>query len=96
MSSQTYLQEEVIGDVRNRLSRIEGHVRGVRRMLEEGRDCDEIVTQLSGVTAALHQATIKLLEGHLETCLHDAIAGGDAVHSIERFKTSMQRVLKTG
>ena len=65
-------------------------------MLDEGRDCDEIVTQLSGVAAALHQATIKLLEGHLETCLHDAIAGGEADTAVARFKTSMNRVLKAG
>lgn len=92
----TYLERELVGDLRNRLSRIEGHIRGIKKMLEEGRDCDDILTQVAGVDAALRQAAIKLLEGHLETCLHDAIAGDDAVAAVERFKTSMARVLKTG
>lgn len=92
--TKPYLPRELVTDLRHRLSRIEGHVRGIKKMLEEERECDDILTQLSGVGAALQQATIKLLEGHLETCLHDAIAGGDAGPSVERFKTSLSRVLK--
>lgn len=93
-ASGPYLDEQLAGDLRNRFSRIEGHIRGIKKMLEEGRECDELVIQLTGVGAALQQATIRLLEGHLDTCLRDALPDSDTSPSIERFKTSMKRVLR--
>lgn len=92
--SDSHLERELVDDLRHRLSRIEGHVRGVRKMLEEERDCDDILTQVAGVKAALQQATIKLLEGHLETCVREAIGGNGGNEAASRFKTSLSRVLK--
>jgi len=53
----------------NRLSRIEGHIRSIKTMLEEGRDCAEILIQISAVQAAINKAGKVVLEDHLESCL---------------------------
>ncbi|WMT58867.1 metal-sensitive transcriptional regulator [Truepera radiovictrix] len=52
----------------NRLKRIEGQVRGLQRMIEEERDCREVLTQLSGVRSALDAASDVILETYLEKC----------------------------
>lgn len=51
-----------------RLRRIEGQVRGLQRMIEDGRDCHEILTQLSGVRSALNSAGDQLLEQYAQGC----------------------------
>jgi DNA-binding FrmR family transcriptional regulator len=53
----------------NRLSRIEGHIRSIKTMLEEGRDCAEILIQISAVQAAINRTGKAVLEDHLESCL---------------------------
>ena len=61
----------------NRLHRIEGQVRGVERMVQEDRYCTDILTQIAAARTALEQVGSKLLEGHVNHCLADAIASGD-------------------
>ena len=53
----------------NRLSRIEGHIRSIKQMVEEGRDCADVLIQLSAVRAAIEKAGRVVLEDHLESCL---------------------------
>jgi len=55
------LPQEVVDDVRKRLRRIAGQVQGVERMLAEGRECRDVVAQLSAATKALEQAGFKLV-----------------------------------
>ena len=57
------------GQLDDRLSRIEGQVRGVRRMVEEDRYCIDVLTQISAVQAALDQVALGLLDGHARTCV---------------------------
>lgn len=57
------------GEVVDRLSRIEGHVAGIRRMVLSGRPCPEILTQLAAVRAAVDAVTRLVLEDHMEHCL---------------------------
>lgn len=57
--------------IRRRLRRIEGQVRGVTRMVEAGRDCREIVQQLTAVRAAVHQATLDVMRTYATQCLND-------------------------
>ncbi len=52
-----------------RLRRIEGQVRGIQRMVEEGRPCDEVLTQLLAVQAALDKVATKLVGEHVAECL---------------------------
>lgn len=56
-------------DVVQRLSRIEGHIRGIKKMLEDGQSCDQVLLQLSAVKAALNKATKILLEDHFDNCV---------------------------
>ncbi|HTU11215.1 MAG TPA: metal-sensitive transcriptional regulator [Allosphingosinicella sp.] len=62
----------------NRLSRIEGQVRGVARMIEEDRYCIDVLTQLQAVRAALAKVETEMLNDHLGHCIEAAISGGDA------------------
>lgn len=57
--------------IRKRLRRIEGQVRGVARMVEAGRDCREIVQQLTAVRAAVQQATLDVMRTYANQCLGD-------------------------
>ncbi len=61
----------------NRLSRIEGQVRGVARMVEEDRYCIDVLTQLQAVRAALSRVESEMLKDHLGHCIEAAITGGD-------------------
>jgi CsoR family transcriptional regulator, copper-sensing transcriptional repressor len=62
----------------NRLSRIEGQVRGIARMVEEDRYCIDVLTQLQAVRAALSRVESEMLKSHLSHCIESAITGGDA------------------
>ncbi|SCW77088.1 metal-sensitive transcriptional regulator [Ancylobacter rudongensis] len=61
-----------------RLSRIEGQVRGLSRMVEEDRYCIDIVTQVAAVRAALKRVEEEVLRDHLGHCVAHAMASGDA------------------
>jgi len=88
-----YLEPELIESLQNRLNRIEGHVRGITRMLDERENCDDILVQLSAIKAALNQVTIKLLEGHMNTCLAECAATGD-IEAFDHFRRSVELVMK--
>lgn len=65
------LPEETLADLKKRLRRAEGQVRGVGVMLDEGRDCREVVTQLTAVIKALEQAAFLLVAAGLTWCVSD-------------------------
>lgn len=81
------LPEETIANLMKRLRRAEGQVRGVQQMLADGRDCRDIVTQLSAATKALEQAGFVLVAAGLTWCVSDpdrAAAEGYAVADVEK------------
>ena len=81
------LPEEVVADVRTRLRRVAGQVQGIERMLEEGRECRDIVTQLSAATSALEQAGFRLVAAGLTYCMEDperAEAEGYPLSEVEK------------
>lgn len=63
--------------VLNRLSRASGHLESVKRMVEDGRDCSEVLIQLSAVISALKNTGKVILKDHLEHCIVDAVESGD-------------------
>lgn len=69
--------DELRQTMQNRLNRVEGQVRGVSRMLEEQRQCMEVLQQLASVQAALRGITKDVLRNYLEHCATDAIRSGD-------------------
>jgi DNA-binding FrmR family transcriptional regulator len=66
-----------------RLSRIEGQVRGIGKMIEEDRYCIDILTQVSAVQSALDALAMQLLEHHLHGCVQRAVKSGDGERAIE-------------
>jgi DNA-binding FrmR family transcriptional regulator len=73
-----------------RLSRIEGQVRGLGRMVEEERYCIDIVTQIAAVRAALARAQEEILQGHIAHCVEHAIASGDAAEQRKKIAELME------
>ena len=63
-----------------RLNRIEGQVRGIRRMIEEPRACIEILQQLAAAEAALSRISLAVFRHHVDHCIQDAVAKGDGEH----------------
>jgi DNA-binding FrmR family transcriptional regulator len=81
------LDDDVKTDLQRRLRRIEGQVRGIQKMLDEDRECRDVVTQLAAVTKAVEQVGFKMLASGLVTCLQDpdgAAAQGYPVEEVER------------
>jgi CsoR family transcriptional regulator, copper-sensing transcriptional repressor len=60
-----------------RLKNIEGHVRGIERMLEEDAYCIDVIRQIQAVQSALSKVSTQILEGHLNSCLITAVRGED-------------------
>ena len=81
------LPDEVVDDVRKRLRRVAGQVQGVERMLEDGRECRDVVTQLSAALKALEQAGFRLVAAGLAYCVENpeqAEADGYALDPVQR------------
>lgn len=77
----------------NRLARATGHLDKVKRMVERGDDCTEVLIQLSAVIAALNRAGKVILEDHIENCIVDAVRVGDE-KAIEDLKNAIDRFVK--
>lgn len=79
--------------VLNRLARIEGHVRAVRRMAEADRACTDLLVQLAAVRAAVDQVSRLVLSDHVESCLRGAAASGAADEEWRRLKDALDRYI---
>ena len=90
MAAYGYLEDKdaLIG----RLHRIEGQVRGIERMVSEERYCIDILTQISAATTALDAIALKLLEGHVGSCVATALASGDQAAAAEKTEELMAAV----
>lgn len=71
------MQADIKPKVLNRLSRIEGQVRGISRMVEDDRYCVDLLTQLQAVRAALTRVESEVLKDHLDHCVMQAMTGDD-------------------
>ena len=81
------LPDEVTADVRRRLRRVAGQLGGIERMLDEGRDCKDVVLQISAATKALEQAGFRLVAEGLTYCIgspEEAKAEGYDVETVQR------------
>lgn len=76
-----------------RLSRASGHLNSVKRMVEEGKDCSEVLIQLSAVIAALNNTGKVILKDHLEHCIVDAVESGDK-KAIENLNKAIDSFMK--
>ncbi len=79
--------------VLNRLSRAIGHLESIKRMVEDGRDCTEVLIQLSAVKSALNNTGKVILQDHIEHCIVDAVQNGDA-QALEELNKAIDRFMK--
>lgn len=77
----------------NRLNRIEGQVRGVKKMVETDAYCTDILVQVSAITAALNAFNRELLANHIKTCVADDIRKGND-ETIDELVTTLSRLMK--
>lgn len=87
MTSQHDRRKEIL----DRLSRIEGHVHGLRKMVNEDKSCPDLLIQIAAVRAALGKVAQIILEDHIETCLKEAVKAGETEHYIAELKEAMSR-----
>ncbi|WP_409336734.1 metal-sensing transcriptional repressor [Eubacterium sp. F2] len=80
-------------DLVNRLSRIEGQIRGIRRMIEEDAYCPDVLRQSSAAAAALNSFNKVLLASHIKTCVADDIRNGKD-ESINELVNMLQKMMK--
>ncbi len=81
------LPDEVVADVRRRLRKVAGQVAGIEKMLDNGRECRDIVTQISAANHALEQAGFRLVSAGLKYCLDNpeaAEADGYPMGEVEK------------
>ena len=78
--------------VLNRLSRAIGHLESVRRMVEDGRDCTEVLVQLAAVRSALNNTSKIILRDHIDHCIADAVESGD-MQSIEELNRAIEKMM---
>ena len=79
--------------VLNRLSRAIGHLESIKKMVENGRDCSEVLIQLSAVKAAINNTGKVILQDHIQHCLVDAIESGAMKEIVELIK-AIDRFIK--
>ena len=85
--------EKEYKDLVNRLSRIEGQVRGIKKMVENDEYCTDILIQVSAVNAALNSFNKVLLSNHIRTCVADDIrAGKDEV--VDELVVTLQKLMR--
>jgi DNA-binding FrmR family transcriptional regulator len=77
----------------NRLARAIGHLTAVRGMMEQGRDCSEIIIQLAAVRSAINKTCEIILKDHLEHCMVDAVKTGDT-DALDELKKAVELLLK--
>ena len=80
-------------NVLNRMSRLIGHLESTKRMIEDGRDCSEVLVQLSAVKSAINNVSKIILKDHMEHCVVDAVRDNDK-EAIEQLNKAINQFLK--
>ncbi|PPS42209.1 metal-sensitive transcriptional regulator [Chroococcidiopsis sp. TS-821] len=85
--------EESLRSIVNRLSRIEGHIRGVKTMVQESRPCPEVLVQIAAVRGALDRVARMILDAHLSECITRAAQEGNIEVEMAELKAALDRFL---
>jgi len=81
-------------DLLPRLRRIEGQIRGIARMVEERRYCIDVIQQLTAVRKALDQVSLKVMSGHINTCVSQAIRRREGAAKVNELMQTINRFVK--
>ena len=96
LDEKLYLDEEHEQRIQNRLSRLEGQVRGIKKMLVDHNSCDDILMQVSALKQAVNAVAVELLQAHMESCVLARVEAGHGREALESLKVALSRVLKHG
>lgn len=96
MGYPSTMQDETKAQCLKRLSRIEGQVRGVARMIDEDRYCIDVITQIAAVRAALGRVEEQLLETHVAHCVEHAIRSGDQEEQRQKVAELLEVLRRSG
>ena len=80
--------------VSDQLARTAGHVASIKRMVEDGRSCPDVLIQLAAVRSAIDRAAKLVLEDHVESCLRGAASNGMADEEWERLKKALDSFIR--
>lgn len=89
------MRNDIKASCQKRLGRIEGQVRGLSKMVEEGRYCIDIVTQISAVRAALRRVEEEVLKDHVSHCVEHAISSGNKADQRQKISELMAVLERT-
>ncbi|MBW4495842.1 MAG: metal-sensitive transcriptional regulator [Oscillatoria princeps RMCB-10] len=93
-SAHTHVHsEESLRRLVNRLSRIEGHIRGIKTMVQESQPCPDVLVQIAAVRGALDRVARIILDEHLSQCIARAAKAGNIEDEIEELKAALDRFL---
>ncbi len=81
--------------VNKRLKKIEGQVRGIQKMVDEDKACEDILIQIGAVKSALHKTGQVILEGHMHHCVLDGIRSGKEEETIKMLISALNQFSKT-
>ena len=82
--------------LKKRLKRLEGQVRGVERMVDEDRYCIDVLTQISAIQAALDKVALGLLTDHAEHCVVEGTAAATPQENVEEMMAAVARLMRRG
>ena len=91
-----YLTGEAERAIYNRLSRLEGQVRGVKKMLAEHKSCDDMLIQISALKQAVNGVAAELLQAHMETCVLGRVEAGEGKQALASLRSALAKVMKHG
>ena len=86
------LSPEIQKNIETRLQRLEGQVRGVRRMLTENRDCPDVLTQLSAIRGAAYQISLLLVENYALECISHPEEYGSSDEAISKLVSTLGKL----
>lgn len=88
-----YMSSHKLPEVVSRLSKIEGHVRGIKKMAEEGRSCEDLLLQVSAVKSAINNVGRVILEDYLEDCVVDGVRRQADLETVESLKKALKNFI---
>lgn len=89
-----YLTKKLEDELQNSLNKIIGHLQGIKKMLTEHKNCESLLIQTAAVKSAINRVILKLIEGHMETCVADCIKRGKGVEALNKLKGALSVTLK--
>ncbi|MEL6937802.1 MAG: metal-sensitive transcriptional regulator [Cyanobacteria bacterium J06598_1] len=87
--------DESLRKIINRLSRLEGHIRGIKTMVQEDRPCPDVLVQLAAVRGGINRVSRIILDEHLNECIARAAHEGNMAEEIDALKLALDQFLKS-